>query len=136
MIVVPNGPLLGAMLRLAVVTVKPADAASKLPSEPVPVTVYEPADPVIVSGQLNVPIPRPLPVTVQVAPVTVRPDGEEVNATVIGPPVSVVGVKPLPLIVADVPLGPELGEIEIAGAVTLNVPVLESPPGIPEAVIV
>ena len=42
------------------------------------------------------------------------------NVIVMGPPVSVVGVKPLPVAVTVTPLGPCVGESVSAGVVIVN----------------
>ena len=74
-----------------------AVALSKLPSDPVAVSVYAVAEavPVIVTVQLNVPpVATTAPQLVMVAP--------ELIVVVIVLP----GVKPLPETVTDTPLGP------------------------------
>ena len=116
----PLGPWFGVRVIDGVVIVNGAWAESKPPSEPV-ANVVKPAEgPVNVTAQLNEPTPDPLPVTVQVPPgVTLAPPLIE-NEMVIGPPVLVVGVKPVPLTVAWVPVGPWLGVSVMAGVVILK----------------
>ncbi|MCL4307793.1 MAG: hypothetical protein M1126_00255 [Candidatus Thermoplasmatota archaeon] len=75
---------------------------------------------VIVTVQLKSPAELPDAVTAH-APldVTVAPELIE-NVIVTEPPVSVVGVNPVPATVTDVPLGPRLGVSVIAGLVIVN----------------
>ena len=87
--------------------------------------------------QSNVPALDPLDTTVHVplgatlAPVPI------VNEIVIGPPVSVVGVNPLPATMIWTPLGPWLGVSVIVGVVIVNSACAESkPPSDPVAVTV
>jgi hypothetical protein len=108
----PLGPCVGESVIAGIVTVNGALALSKLPSDPVAVTVYGVTDavPVIVTRQLNVPVPDTVaPQLVIVAPELI------VVVTVIP------GVNPLPDTVTDSPLGPCVGESVIAGVVTVNV---------------
>ena len=110
--VVPLGPWLGVSVIAGVVIVNGAVALSKLPSDPVAVTVYavDEAVPVIVTVQLNVPV---LLVSPQLVGDNVGPP-EIDNVTEIVA-VEEVGVNPLPLTVTDVPLGPWLGVRVITG---------------------
>ena len=108
----PLGPCVGESVIDWLLIVNGAVALSKLPSDPVAVTVYGVADtaPVIVAAQLNVPVPDTVaPQLVIVAPELI------VIVTVIP------GVNPLPDTVTDTPLGPCVGESVIAGVVTVNV---------------
>jgi hypothetical protein len=94
-----------------VVIVKPEVALSKLPSEPVAVTVYGVPDavPVIVTEQLNVPVAETVaPQLVTVAPVAIE-------VVMVAP-----GVNPVPLTVDEAPLGPWAGASEIEGVVIVN----------------
>ena len=119
--VVPVARPLSVNVTDGVVTVNEAVALSKLPSDPVAVTVYAAAVlDVIVTVQLKLPAEPPDAVTVH-APlgVTLAPE-LIVNAIVTAPPVSVVGVNPVPLTVTDVPLDPWLGVSVIAGVVPVN----------------
>ncbi len=119
--VVPVARPLSVNVTDGVVTVNEAVALSKLPSDPVAVTVYAAAVlDVIVTVQLKLPAEPPDAVTVHVPlGVTLAPE-LIVNAIVTAPPVSVVGVNPVPLTVTDVPLDPWLGVSVIAGVVPVN----------------
>jgi hypothetical protein len=108
----PLGPCVGTSVTVGVVTVNDAVPLSKLPSDPVAVTVYGVPDavPVIVTVQLNVPVPD-----------TVAP-----HAPIVAPaPIVVVtalpGVNPVPDTTTDTPLGPCVGKSVIAGVVTVKV---------------
>ena len=114
--VAPLGPWVGAIERAGAVTRKEAVAASKLPSDPVAVTVYDPGVPeLMVTVQENVPAAETVaPQLVMLAPdptdvVTVRP-----------------GVNPDPETVTLTPLGPWVGASVIDGVVTLKSAVAES----------
>jgi hypothetical protein len=110
--VTPLGPCVGVNVIDWLLIVNDAVALSKLPSDPVAVTVYAVADtaPVIVTAQLNVPVPETVtPQLVIVAP-------ELIVVRIVTP-----GVNPLPVTVTDVPLGPCVGESVIDGVVTANV---------------
>jgi len=111
---VPLVPCVGESEIAGVVIVNDAVAVSKLPSEPVAVTVYAVADavPVIVTTQLNVPVPE------TVAPQLVVIVAPELTVVVTVTP----GVNPVPETVTDAPLGPWVGVSVIAGVVTVNVP--------------
>ena len=93
------------------VIVNGAVALSPSWSDPVAVTVYAVADavPVIVTAQLNVPVPEivapQLPISAPRLMVVV---------------IVLVGVNPVPETVTDVPLGPCVGESVIPGVVTVN----------------
>ena len=119
--VVPVARPLSVNVTDGVVTVNEAVALSKLPSDPVAVTVYAAAVlDVIVTVQLKLPAEPPDAVTEHVPlGVTLAPE-LIVNAIVTAPPVSVVGVHPVPLTVTDVPLDPWLGVSVIAGVVPVN----------------
>jgi len=109
----PLSPWVGERVIAGVVIVNSAVALSKLPSDPVAFTVYAVADavPVIVTTQLNVPVPETVaPQLVIVAP--------ELIVVVTALPV----LNPVPETVTDAPLGPCVGVRVIAGVVTGNVP--------------
>ena len=112
--VAPTGPWLGDTVIAGAVIVNGAVALSKLPSDPVAFTVYAVADavPVIVTTQLNVPVPE------TVAPQLVVIVAPELTVVVTVTP----GVNPVPETVTDAPLGPWVGVSVIAGVVTVNVP--------------
>ena len=138
--VVPLARPLSVNVTDGVVTVNVADAVSDgtvLTSDPVAVTVYAADVPdVIVTVQLKLPAELPNSVTVHVSlDVTLAP-GLIVNTIVTAPPVSVVGVNPVPATVPDVPLDPWLGVSVIAGTVPVNVAVAVSPAVFPVAVTV
>ena len=119
--VVPVARPLSVNVTDGVATVNVAVALSKLPSDPVAVTLYAAAllD-VIVTVQLKLPAELPDVVTVHVPlGVTAAPE-LIVNAIVTAPPVSVAGVNPVPATVTDVPLGPWFGVSVIVGVVTVN----------------
>jgi hypothetical protein len=124
----PLGPWVGTSVTSGVVTVNVAVASSKLPSDPVAVSVYGVADavPVTVTVQLNV------PVLVTVAP----------QAPIAAPaPIVVVtvlaGVNPVPDTPTDTPLGPWVKVRVILGVVTVKGAVARSaPPSEPVAVTV
>ena len=126
--VTPLGPCVGTSVTAGVVIVNDAVALSKLPSDPVAVTVYGVPDavPEIVTVQLNVPVPD-----------TVAP-----HAPIVAPaPIVVVtvapGVNPVPDTPTDTPLGPCVWLSVIAGVVIVNVVVaLSAPPSDPVAVTV
>ena len=94
-----------------------AVARSKLPSDPVAVTVYavDEAVPVIVTVQRIVPV---LLVSPQLVVENVSPDSGVSVIEIVA--VEEVGVNPVPLTVTDVPLGPWLGVSVIVGVVTVN----------------
>ena len=110
------------------VIVNVAVALSKLPSDPVTVTVYgvPEAVPVIVAVQLNVPVT-----------VTVAPQGPIAAPAPIALATVLPGVNPVPEIPTDTPLGPRDRVSVILGVVTVNeAVVLSEPPSDPVAVIV
>ncbi|MGD0588659.1 MAG: hypothetical protein ABSA63_07725 [Thermoplasmata archaeon] len=115
----PLGPCVGVSVTTGVVTVNDAVALSRLPSDPVAVTVYVTADPLIVNEQ---PLYAPVPVA------------EHELADPIVPPVVIVnvivtsGVNPLPDAATVTPLSPCVGVSANVGMVTVNVPVAASPP--------
>jgi hypothetical protein len=118
---------------VGVVIVNEAAPLSKLPSDPVAVTVYavDEAVPVIVTVQLIVPVllVSPQLVVDNVAPLEIDSVTEIVA-------VEEVGVNPVPATVTNVPLGPWLGVSVIVGLVPVNVAVAVSPAGLPVAVTV
>ena len=118
--VVPVARLLSVNVTDGVAIVNVAVALSKLPSDPVAVTVKAAAVlDVIVTVQLKSPTKPPNPVTVHVPlGVTIAPE-LIVNVIVTAPLVS-VGVNPVPATVTDVPLSPWLGVSVIVGVVIVN----------------
>jgi hypothetical protein len=101
---------------------------SKLPSDPVAVTVYAAAAPVTVKVQ---PVNVPVPVAVQTLAPPIAPPAEIVNVIVTP------GVNPLPDAVTVTPLGPWVGTSAVAGVVTVYVAVaLSKLPSDPVAVTV
>ena len=74
----------------------------------------------MITVQLNVPVADPLGVTMHVpldATLAPMPIEKEI---VIAAPVTVVGVKPDPVTVTWIPLGPWVGESVMAGVVRVN----------------
>jgi len=115
----PLGPCVGVSVITGVVTVNDAVALSKLPSDPVAVTVYVTADPLTANVQLlNVPVP----VAVHELADPIVPPVVIVNVIVTS------GVNPLPDAVTVTPLSPCVGVSANVGTVTVNVPVAASPP--------
>jgi hypothetical protein len=125
----PLGPRVGLRVIPGRVIVKLACSLSKLPSEPVAVTLYGVPDtgPVIVTPQLNEPSKR------TVAPHEVIEVPDPSIVVVITAP----GVNPAPVRVEEAPLGPWVGARVIVGVVMVNVAVaLSRPPSEPVAVTV
>ena len=120
----PLGPWFGVSVIAGVVIVNGDCAESKLPSDPVAVTVYVPALPVvnaIPTTQLNVPgVPAKLEETTVAPQLPIVVPEEIVVVTVTAAPVLVVGVKPDPVTVTWIPLGPWVGESVMAGVVRVN----------------
>ena len=130
---VPLDPWLGVTeVMVGVVSVKSACAESKLPSDPVAVNVLPVPCPVNVNTQLNEPVPGPLPVTVHVPLVVTLAPALIVFEFVTGPPVAVVGVKPVPASVAGTPLGPWFGVWVATGVVTVKDAVAKSSSLLPD----
>ena len=130
--VVPLARPLSVNVTDGVVTVNEAVALSKLPSDPVAVTVYAAGVlDVIATVQLNVPV---LLVSPQLVVDSVPPLEIDSVTEIVVPPA--VGVNPVPLTVTVVPLGPWLGVSVIAGTVPVNVAVAVSPVVAPVAVTV
>ena len=114
--VVPVARPLSVNVTDGVAIVNVAVALSKLPSDPVAVTVKAAAVlDVIVTVHSSVPAPLVSPqfVVDNVAPL-------EIDSVIEIVAVEEVGVNPVPLTVTDVPLGPWLGVSVIAGVVTVN----------------
>jgi hypothetical protein len=112
--VAPTGPWLGDTVIAGVVTVNDDDALSKLPSDPVAVTVV----PDVPLGTANVQLNAP------VAPVVNEPD---VQLGIVTPSntndaSTVETENPVPETVTVAPTGPWPGVTVIAGTVTVNVP--------------
>lgn len=107
----PLGPAPGASVMAGVVRVKDAVAWSNAPSEPVAVTAYAVAEavPVIVTEQVNAPVPETIAPHIEIAA-----PAPTVVVTVA------LGVNPLPETATDTPLGPCVGWRVIAGEVTVN----------------
>ena len=111
--------------------VNEAVAVSKLPSEPVAVTVYGVPDavPWMVTEQLNVPLPD------TVAPQLVIVAPPEIIVAIVAP-----GVNPVPVAVTVDPVGPWVGASVSVGVVIVNECVAVSaetvPTSVPDAVIV
>lgn len=113
-----SGPPVGSLVAPAVidygVIVNEVVAASKGPSDPVAVTMYE--------------APAPLTVNVQSLKVPVVPEAHELADPIVPPPeiVNVIvtsAVNPLPDAVTVTPLSPCVGVRVTAGVVTVNVAV-------------
>jgi hypothetical protein len=109
--VAPLGPCVGTSAIAGVVTVNVAVALSKLPSDPVAVTVYAAAAPLTVNVQ---PLIVPVPVAVHALAAPIVPPAEIVNVIVTP------GVKPLPDTVTVTPLRPCVGTSVVAGVVTVK----------------
>ncbi len=124
----PLGPWVGVRVIAGVVIVKGAMALSKVPSDPVAVTVYAVGDasPLTVAGQLK------FPVEFTVAP----------HAPIVAPPsmaswIVAPGVNPIPDATTETPLGPCVGVRMSPSAVMVNgAEALSKLPSTPCAVIV
>ena len=96
--VTPRGPWTGSSVSVGIVIVNGAVARSKLPSDPVAVTVYSAA---VFDVTVNVqPVNAPVALTVHVGPAITCAPVPIANATVVS------GVNPLPDAVIVTPLGP------------------------------
>ena len=126
--VTPLGPCIGTSVMEGAVTRNDVVALSKLPSDPVAVTVYVAAAPLTVKVQ---PLKVPVPVAVHALAAPTVPPAEIVNAIVTP------GVNPLPDAVTVTPLSPCVGTSVVAGVVMVNVAVaLSKLPSDPVAVTV
>ena len=114
--VVPLARPLSVNVTDGVATVNEAVALSKLPSDPVAVTVYAADVPDVIVTVHSI-VPAPLVSPQLVVDNVALPEIDSVIEIVA---VEEVGVNPVPLTVTDVPLDPWLGVSVIAGVVTVN----------------
>jgi len=112
--VTPLGPWAGTSVSVGVVMVKVAVALSKLPSDPVAVSVYAAAAPLTVNVQ---PLNAPAAVAVHALADPIVPPAVMVKA------IDTLGVNPLPDAVTATPLRPWIGTGVTVGVVIVKVAV-------------